>query len=411
MARNPYQMDPFLAQGFSNLTKALIGDPETDYQVARTNLTQAQMGTEEARRVLLEAQTLSENELRDPRIQSEIAEAQRRLADAERLRAQGGLYDSQTTTENMLRPATIQNQQNIARGSLAAALLDEAKTLTEDRTRQPKINNIDAQAAERNAAAGRNKSQGGFFDAQADTEKQLLPGKLDQQGADAAKTFAEISKTNRQTNEVQSNIDLNEAKIAKENRIILNAGQTIRTTNKQTGKVETYTAPETVQVTLAPGEEAVVSKADGTQETFAHSQKESADPSDAKGRLELIDAQMAAFTEDGLFAEVPKGVMRRLQSGYTDYAEGLLRQADGTVDEEDEKEIQNVVAMIRDQLSQTYQGQTAVRITKGSNFDVPAFIINNLMQPNATLDPKIITKTYGFSLSQAERIINFVRAQ
>jgi len=37
MARNPYQMDPFLAQGFSNLTKALIGDAETDYQVSRTN--------------------------------------------------------------------------------------------------------------------------------------------------------------------------------------------------------------------------------------------------------------------------------------------------------------------------------------------------------------------------------------
>ena len=34
--QNPYQMDPLLAQGFSNLTKALIGDPETDYQVART---------------------------------------------------------------------------------------------------------------------------------------------------------------------------------------------------------------------------------------------------------------------------------------------------------------------------------------------------------------------------------------
>jgi hypothetical protein len=30
-------MDPFLAQGFSNLTKALIGDPNTDYQVAQTN--------------------------------------------------------------------------------------------------------------------------------------------------------------------------------------------------------------------------------------------------------------------------------------------------------------------------------------------------------------------------------------
>ena len=42
MARNPYQMDPFLAQGFSNLTKALIGDPQTDYQVARTGLAQSQ---------------------------------------------------------------------------------------------------------------------------------------------------------------------------------------------------------------------------------------------------------------------------------------------------------------------------------------------------------------------------------
>ena len=35
-------MDPFLAQGFSNLTKALIGDPQTDYQVARTGLAQSQ---------------------------------------------------------------------------------------------------------------------------------------------------------------------------------------------------------------------------------------------------------------------------------------------------------------------------------------------------------------------------------
>jgi hypothetical protein len=43
MARqNPYQMDPFLAQGFSSLTKALIGDAETDYQVARTGYANAQ---------------------------------------------------------------------------------------------------------------------------------------------------------------------------------------------------------------------------------------------------------------------------------------------------------------------------------------------------------------------------------
>ena len=41
-SRNPYQMDPYLAQGFSSLTKALIGDPETDYQVARTGYQDAQ---------------------------------------------------------------------------------------------------------------------------------------------------------------------------------------------------------------------------------------------------------------------------------------------------------------------------------------------------------------------------------
>ena len=48
MAQNPYQMDPFLAQGFSNLTKALIGDPETDYQVARTNRVNTLLPLEQA---------------------------------------------------------------------------------------------------------------------------------------------------------------------------------------------------------------------------------------------------------------------------------------------------------------------------------------------------------------------------
>ena len=58
MARNPYQMDPFLAQGFSNLTKALIGDPETDYQVSRTNRVNALLPLEKAQ---LEAAAAKDN--------------------------------------------------------------------------------------------------------------------------------------------------------------------------------------------------------------------------------------------------------------------------------------------------------------------------------------------------------------
>ena len=42
MARNPYQLDPYFAQGLANLTTALIGNPETDYQTAGTNLRNVQ---------------------------------------------------------------------------------------------------------------------------------------------------------------------------------------------------------------------------------------------------------------------------------------------------------------------------------------------------------------------------------
>tara|TARA_B100001287_G_scaffold107686_1_gene90688 strand:- start:1815 stop:2921 length:1107 start_codon:yes stop_codon:yes gene_type:complete len=368
-------MDPFLAQGFSNLTRALIGDPETDYQVARTNLTQAQMGTEEARRVLLEAQTLTENELRDPRKQVEIAKAQETLANT-------GKLNAQTETINALRPSQIESEENLAKSRLADSMLTQSRRITENALRQPQVNSENALAEQRRAAAGADTSRGGFYDAQIETENQTRQGKVNKLDAETAK--------------LESEQQLNRAKTASENRIILNAGQTIRTTNAQ-GRVETYTAPETVEVKLEPGEEAVVSKADGTKETFAHSQKASPDPKDAKGRLELIDAEIKGAVESGLFADVPSAVMRRIQSNFTTAAEN--------------RDVEDVLRLMRNQLSETYRGQTAVTITEGFNFDVPAYIINFLMQPNANLDPNIITKTYGFSLDQANKIIRFVRAQ
>ena len=66
MAQNPYQMDPFLAQGFSNLTKALIGDPETDYQVARTNRVNTLLPLEQAQ---LEAAAAADKSLAGQRDQ------------------------------------------------------------------------------------------------------------------------------------------------------------------------------------------------------------------------------------------------------------------------------------------------------------------------------------------------------
>ena len=76
MARNPYQMDPFLAQGFSNLTKALIGDPQTDYQVARTGLAQSQTRGQDLENTM--NQNIADALLgirANPQVQSQIAKA------------------------------------------------------------------------------------------------------------------------------------------------------------------------------------------------------------------------------------------------------------------------------------------------------------------------------------------------
>jgi len=42
-AANPYQLDPLLAQGFSNLTRALVGDPQSDVYGAKADLLRQQI--------------------------------------------------------------------------------------------------------------------------------------------------------------------------------------------------------------------------------------------------------------------------------------------------------------------------------------------------------------------------------
>ena len=98
-------MDPMLAQGFSSLTKALIGDPETDYQVARTGYQNAQTGRL--------------NELLPHEKANLIAQEAQRRAAAGASTAQGGYYNSQAAGQN------IQNEGD-------ANLLSSLNTLSLD---------------------------------------------------------------------------------------------------------------------------------------------------------------------------------------------------------------------------------------------------------------------------------------
>jgi len=119
MARqNPYAMDPYLAQGFSNLTKALIGDAETDYQVARTGLTKAQ--------------TTEINELLPFKKDQYTADIGRLNATAGNQSAQAGKYRAETDGITALNNAvTTLSNDPAFQGRAAAVLgLPEGATLT-----------------------------------------------------------------------------------------------------------------------------------------------------------------------------------------------------------------------------------------------------------------------------------------
>ena len=255
MARpNPYQMDPYLSQGFSSLTKALIGDPETDYQVSRTNRInellplekqqiQAQIGNSDAGAsaaralaTLRKAQTLTEDERRDPLVQLDIAKAKAELG----LAASRNADADQTKA---LTPSMIAENDANAKSSLAQAFKftqagDQTKALTP------------SMIAENDAAAKSLLAQAFKFTQAGDQTKALTPSMIAENDAKAA--------------EYSSAAELNKAKAEAEGRVILNAGQTIQTTNAA-GEVETYTAPKQAEVILEPGEEAVIIDANGVQ--------------------------------------------------------------------------------------------------------------------------------------------------
>ena len=344
-------MDPMLAQGFSSLTKALIGDPETDYQVARTNRVnellplekqqiEAQIGGSNASaaaaralQTLRQAQTLTEDQMRNPLVQTEIANAKAVLALA-------GERDANAAQTTALTPSMIAENKAKAESSLAQAFK---------------------------------------FNADGTQTAALTPSIIaeNQAGADEKSAAADLSR----------------AKIDSEGRVILNAGQTIRTTNAA-GEVETYTAPENVEVTLDPGQEAVIINADGTQ-TRIKGPEGTKDPKDGAERLKIIDAQLQEFFDADDFSEVPKSLLLRIRSNTTNAAK--------------DKDIEEVSAQLQALLSQTFRGNSVFTVTTRSNFSVPAFIANAARDSRMTVSK--VVELYGLSADQAKRLLKDVRAQ
>ena len=156
--QNPYQMDPLLAQGFSNLTKALVGDPETDYQVARTGYQNAQ--------------TSRLNELLPFEIESEKGLANQRNSTAGNQAAQGKYYGAQAAEQLALTDAANTLSNDVAfQGAAAAVLgLPDGSTLTPEALQALALTAIGggnpsqrANALEAIGAGGQNRRAGSFI--------------------------------------------------------------------------------------------------------------------------------------------------------------------------------------------------------------------------------------------------------
>ena len=485
MAQNPYQMDPFLAQGFSNLTKALIGDPQTDYQVARTNRVKTLLPYEQAQ---LEAAAAADTSLAGQRDQEtanlvalnealKILESDPTVSQAfieplglakttpygqpinidpsvtgAMLRAilQGGNPDQRATALDTVGGGRAQraaekyilsgNSSEAGRGALLLhggnkfndpdfadrelqGNLDLGAKVSEDDLiadkYEDKLRFGEGGQGDRDTAAN-NKGLKDVAQIKADAEKEWQEAVQKLKNL-SEKELAEIKDATArydidQTNERLKNENVYKQYITVNGEMIVSPelGQELGiqpdpTTNKYTMSFGTTESMIEVEIENPSGAPTIVKIAPenisklnpvsrGGKLIIPVGHKfNTLDPKNTEGRIGLIDQEINGAVESGLFEDVPSAVMRKIQSNFTTAAEN--------------RDVEDVLRLMRRQLSETFNGETAVTIREGSNFDVPAYIINFLVQPNANLDPNIITKTYGFSLNQANRIINFVRAQ
>jgi hypothetical protein len=394
-------MDPYLAQGFSNLTKALIGDAETDYQVARTNRVNELLPLEKrqiesnigqndasaaaarALETLRKAQTLTEDQLRNPRVQSEIANAQATLALAAERNAAASANTALANQRNELTPELVLSEQALAnsRNSDAGAadalaqsrtsdaMFRDAQTKTEDSLRGPKVNTENANTSAANALANERNTS-----ANANTA-------LENERNTAADANTALAEDRR-------------ASAAARERITLSPGQTIIYTDEN-GQEQKYTAPKQTELTLSPGEEAVVIGTDGTEKRYKGPEK-GADPKDGSDRLANVDEQLDVFfgPDAVAFTDVDTAVLRRIRANITKSVQG--------------KGVEEAASMIQDLLSQTINGSSQYKVTTGRNFTVPAFVALQVQNaPSVTAEQ--VASMYGLSKDQAQRLIDEVR--
>ena len=314
---------------------------------------------------LREAQKLTEDQLRDPRVKTEIANATATLALA-------GERDANAAQTTALTPSMIAENEAKAESSLAQAF-----KFREDGNQTVAL--TPSMIAENQAKVENSLADAFAAKALGDQRTELTPSMIaeNQAGAD----------------EKTSAADLNRAKTDSEGRIILNAGQTIRTTNSN-GEVETYTAPETVKVEVEAGEVAVVINPDGTQ-TRIEGPPGTGDPKDGAAKLEALDQQLSQFFESDDYSRVDKSLLRRIRSNITTASKG--------------KDVEEASINAQSLLSQTYNGSSVFTVRVGTNFTIPAFIAVAAKDSRMTVEK--IVNLYGLSKSQATRLLSEVRAQ
>ena len=420
-SRNPYQMDPMLAQGFSSLTKALIGDPETDYQVARTNRVnellplekqqmQAQIGGSNASaaaaralETLRQSQTLTEDQLRNPRVQTELANAKAVLA----LASERDASAAQTTA---LTPSMIAENQAQAESSLAQAFKFNA-----DGTQTAAL--TPSMIAENQAQAKSSLAQAGNYGASAAQTAALTPSMIAENKAKAESSLAQagnygasatqtealtpsiIAENQAGADEKRAAAALSKAKTDSEGRVILNAGQTIRTTDAN-GNVQTYTAPKTTEVTVEAGEVAVIVNPDGTQ-TRIEGPEGAGDPKDGAAFLEGIDSQLNTFFESEAWSKVSPTLSRRIRSAMTAASKG--------------QDLTTAAERIQALMSDTYKGQNVVELQggwgDGAAFSVPGYVLNfisDAIKNDNVPKASEISKEYGLSLKESKSVLEFL---
>ena len=114
--------------------------------------------------------------------------------------------------------------------------------------------------------------------------------------------------------------------------------------------------------------------------------------------IKEIDAQVNPLVAGWSDANVPDIVTNKIREMVN---QTIVRMGEGV----------NLLTRISEStkmLNDVYKGQSIIKITKGSNFGVPAIVLNTIKGANVPPSSADVSDIYGFTLSQSERILSFL---